>query len=334
MLSCCLAESTLHTLDPFVFELTPGVGPRWYGLAYAAGFLSGWCILRELAKRGRIPFSTRDVGDLIFCLMIGVVLGGRLGHCLFYEPHFFIEFGAEFPYWRILAVHQGGMSSHGGVLGVAIACLWFARTRSVAMLVVVDAVAFVAPLGLCFGRLANWVNAELWGKPLAAVMQLNPPWWSVKYPDEVFYSQWNGSTEFAAERIRLGSAFAMQQYVRDEAYAGNAVMQERLLPTLTAYWPINFMQALSEGVIVFILLAILWATPRRPGLIAGAFLILYGTLRVTTEQFRQADADYLTFAGVTVPMQLSALMVASGVALLVASKRQQLPRIGGWWRRA
>ena len=126
----------------------------------------------------------------------------------------------------------------------------------------------------------------------------------------------------------------MQQYVRDEAYAGNAVMQERLLPTLTAYWPINFMQALSEGVIVFILLALLWATPRRPGLIAGAFLILYGTLRVTTEQFRQADADYLTFAGVTVPMQLSALMVASGVALLVASKRQQLPRIGGWWRRA
>lgn len=330
MFSRLLAESTLHTLDPFVFEVSPGVGPRWYGLAYAAGFLGGWYVLRLLAKKLLVPMSVRDVGDLIFCMMIGVVLGGRLGHCLFYEPSFFIEFESIMPYWRVLALHKGGMSSHGGMIGVAIGCVWFARTRAVPLLVVGDMVTFVAPLGLCFGRLANWVNAELWGNPLSESMQSNPPWWSVKYPDEIFLPQWNGMNIFVEERIRLGSEFAARQFVRDEAYAGNTFMQERLLPTLTAYWPINFMQALSEGAIIFLVLGLLWMTPRRPGVMTGTFCVIYGVLRIATEQFRQADPDIFTFAGITVPMQLSALLVVIGVLFFIASAKQHLAPIGGW----
>ncbi len=330
MLSHFLAESTLHTLDPFVFEISQGVGPRWYGLSYVAGFLVGWAVLRALAKKSLIPISVRDVGDLVFCMMIGVVLGGRLGHCLFYEPGFFLEFGSELPYWRVLALHKGGMSSHGGMLGVAIACLWFARTRAIPLLAVCDMVAFVAPIGLCFGRLANWVNAELWGKALPASMQVDAPWWSVKYPDEVFMPTWSGATTFAAERIRLGSEFAMQSFVRDEAYLGNTSIQDRLLPTLTAYWPVNFMQALSEGVIVFLVLLALWASPRRPGSIAGAFCFVYGVLRVVTEQFREADPGLPMFSGITIPMLLSGVLVAVGFVFLTVSAKQQLAPIGGW----
>ncbi len=330
MFSKCIAESTLHTLDPFVIEFSQGVGPRWYGLSYAAGFLVGWFVLRALSKKLLIPISVREVGDLVFCMMIGVVVGGRLGHCLFYEPSFFVEFESAMPYWRVLALHKGGMSSHGGMLGVAIGCVWFARSRAISLLAVCDAVAFVAPIGLCFGRLANWVNAELWGKALPLSMQSNPPWWSVKYPDEVFLPQWNGAAVFANERLLARSDLGLQQLIRDECYLGNTSIQERLLPTLTAYWPINFMQALSEGVIVFSVLALLWMSPRRQGVIAGSFCVVYGVLRFVTEQFRQADADLPSIMGITIPMQLSALLVIAGFVFYTVSAKQKRPLVGGW----
>ena len=92
-----LADSILHTLDPFVFEISPGMGPRWYGTAYLAGFVVGWLVLRWLATSGRIPLSARQVGDLVTNCIVGVIAGGRIGHCLFYEPHLFVEFTDALP---------------------------------------------------------------------------------------------------------------------------------------------------------------------------------------------------------------------------------------------
>ena len=118
-----LAESMLHSLDPFVFEFSPGLGPRWYGTAYLSGFLLGWVIMRWLAISGRIPMNPRQVGDLLTSAVVGVIVGGRLGHCIFYEQHLISQFTSNFPYWGVLEIHKGGMSSHGGVVGVAIAVI-------------------------------------------------------------------------------------------------------------------------------------------------------------------------------------------------------------------
>jgi len=129
----------LHTLDPFVFEISPGVGPRWYGTAYLSGFIVGWLILRWLATSGRVPMNARQVGDLLTNCVIGVIVGGRLGHCVFYEPHLFVQFGDAFPWWGALETHKGGMASHGGVIGVALAIILFARREKLPILAVGDA---------------------------------------------------------------------------------------------------------------------------------------------------------------------------------------------------
>jgi phosphatidylglycerol:prolipoprotein diacylglycerol transferase len=171
-----LGDALLHTLDPFIFEFSLGVGPRWYGTAYLSGFLLGWIILRWLATSGRLPMSARQVGDLVTGAVVGVIVGGRLGHCIFYEPHLLVQFGSTFPFWGVLELHKGGMASHGGVIGVTIAVLMFARREKIAFLTLADGIAFVVPWGLMFGRLANWVNGELWGRMLPAEMQANSPW--------------------------------------------------------------------------------------------------------------------------------------------------------------
>ena len=170
-----LAESMVHTLDPFVFRITDTFGPRWYGVSYALGFVAAWLVLRWLSRTGRTPLRPELLGDFITWCIVGVVVGGRLGHVLLYERDILWTFSSSFPFWEVLAIHRGGMASHGGITGVILACVLFARRHGIAPLAVVDTSAFIAPAGLMFGRLANWVNGELVGKVLPASMQASPP---------------------------------------------------------------------------------------------------------------------------------------------------------------
>lgn len=330
-----LADSILHTLDPFVFEISPGMGPRWYGTAYLAGFVVGWLVLRWLATSGRIPLSARQVGDLVTNCIVGVIAGGRIGHCLFYEPHLFVEFTDALPYWGLLALNKGGMSSHGGVIGVALAIVLFARRERLPILAVGDAVAFVVPWGLMFGRLANWVNGELWGQPLPAAMQANPPWWSVKYPEELTMfldapAALDGlrplapATVLANDRTFLAWAY---QAAYDHTSPAHDAVVAAIKPVLTAFYPNQFLQALTEGPALLVLMSLVWLAPRRAGVVAATFLAGYGLLRFGTEQIREPDAGVWMFAGLTVPMLLSLAMVAAGVAFLAMSRRSQ--PIGG-----
>lgn len=139
---------------------------RWYALAYLTGLLIGWRIIVALMRRpqlwpnGTAPMAPGRVEDLLTAVVLGVVLGGRLGYVLFYKPAFYLAHPFE-----ILKVWEGGMSFHGGFLGVIVAGLWFCRRNGAAALSVADAMALVAPVGLFFGRIANFINAELWGRP-------------------------------------------------------------------------------------------------------------------------------------------------------------------------
>ena len=144
------------------------IGPfliRWYALAYIAGLVLGWRLLRRLVLRPPAVASVLQADDFLTWATLGVVVGGRLGYVLFYKPLYFAANPAQ-----IFMVWLGGMSFHGGMLGVAVAIAWFCRRQGLPILGLADRVAVVAPIGLGLGRIANFVNGELWGRPA-------PAWW-------------------------------------------------------------------------------------------------------------------------------------------------------------
>jgi phosphatidylglycerol---prolipoprotein diacylglyceryl transferase len=147
----------LH-LDPVAIHLG-FFDIKWYSLAYISGILIGWWYLLKLIDQPGAPMARRHADDLVFYATLGIILGGRLGYALFYAPWMFIH-----PI-RLLRLWDGGMSFHGGVIGTTIGIILFARRHKLNWLRIHDYVACVAPFGLFFGRLANFVNGELWGKP-------------------------------------------------------------------------------------------------------------------------------------------------------------------------
>ncbi len=144
--------------DPVAFSLGP-LSIHWYGLMYVAGFLCGWFLGRWRAARKNSGWTPREVDDLIAFCVVGVVLGGRLGYALFYAPGFYLSDPAAF-----LRIWEGGMSFHGGLLGVALAVWVFCRVKGKTFLQVGDFLAPMVPPGLFFGRIGNFINGELWGR--------------------------------------------------------------------------------------------------------------------------------------------------------------------------
>jgi phosphatidylglycerol:prolipoprotein diacylglycerol transferase len=146
-------------IDPVLIQIGP-FAIRWYALAYIFGLVLGWQYLRWLVRRPGWRLTPLAIDDLLLYVTLGVVLGGRLGYILFYRPEFYLTNPLE-----ALAVWQGGMSFHGGLLGVVAASILFARRRRLPVLEVGDAIACATPIGLFLGRLANFINGELWGRP-------------------------------------------------------------------------------------------------------------------------------------------------------------------------
>ena len=149
----------LPQFNEFLIEFSDGFGIRWYALAYIGGLLAGYWILREEAARPSAPLTPLAVDSLLNHVLLGVILGGRLGYVLFYDPAFFLANPIE-----IIKVWQGGMAFHGGLLGVTVAMWIFARRQGLSVLAVSDRVAMVTPIGLFLGRLANFINSELQGR--------------------------------------------------------------------------------------------------------------------------------------------------------------------------
>jgi phosphatidylglycerol:prolipoprotein diacylglycerol transferase len=149
----------VHNLNSIAFEIGP-LAIRWYGLMYLLGFALFLILGKRRAREAWRGMSSQDVDDLLFAGMIGVILGGRLGHVLFYGP---LSYYLAHPL-EIFAVWKGGMASHGGILGVIIAMAWFARSRGKSFLKVADFVVPLVPLGLGAGRIGNFINGELWGR--------------------------------------------------------------------------------------------------------------------------------------------------------------------------
>lgn len=150
-----------HDLNPIILHIWGPLAVRWYGLAYLFGFLGGYLILRHLSRRGEFAVPEKDLSNFIVHLAIfGVFIGGRVGYVLFYAPHELLND----PLF-LIQVWKGGMASHGGIIGVILFVLWTAWKKKVSFWNLTDGLALVAPIGLFCGRIANFINGELWGRP-------------------------------------------------------------------------------------------------------------------------------------------------------------------------
>tara|TARA_Y100000813_G_scaffold89197_1_gene63330 strand:- start:147 stop:941 length:795 start_codon:yes stop_codon:yes gene_type:complete len=252
-------------IDPIAVEIGP-VAIRWYSLAYIAGLILGWRYMLRLADQSPAGIARLAVDDFLVWATLGVVLGGRLGFVLFYKPAFYLENPLH-----ILTLWQGGMSFHGGLLGVCVATILFCRKRDISLFHFADMLGCAAPIGLFFGRLANFVNGELFGR--AADVP-----WAMVFPH------------------------------------GGPIARH----------PSQLYEAALEGVLLFIVMALLWRRPglrARGGLLAGIFFIGYGLARTTAEFFREPDA-YLgfLFQGATMGQLLCLPMIAFGLWLVWRSR--------------
>jgi phosphatidylglycerol:prolipoprotein diacylglycerol transferase len=278
--------------DPVIVQLGP-LSIRWYALAYITALVIGWRLVRRFASLSPAVATPLQVDDFLTWATLGVVLGGRLGYVLFYQPGTYLTHPA-----MILAVWEGGMSFHGGMLGVAIAIIVFCCRNAMPILGFADRIAIVAPIGLGLGRVANFINGELWGRPA-------PIWW----PGAMVFPHATSAAQPSLEAYE-----ALRQTVC-----------AHLMPTqCVPRYPSQLYEALLEGVVLFAAMFVLSrreAWRARFGLLTGLFLCGYAVARITGEYFREPDAflGFLKF-GTTMGQVLSVPMFAVGLWLIARAR--------------
>jgi phosphatidylglycerol:prolipoprotein diacylglycerol transferase len=184
-------------IDPVFLRLGP-LQFRWYGLMYVIGFVISYFLIRKEAQRRNLALDSEAVADLIFCLALGVVVGGRFGYVLFYDFATYLRHPLQ-----IFAIWQGGMSFHGGLLGVAVAAIWYARRVQLSYLQLADLAALAAPVGLGLGRIGNFINGELFGRPTSM------PWGMIfpaggplpRHPSQLYEAFLEGLVLFVVVRL-------------------------------------------------------------------------------------------------------------------------------------
>lgn len=341
----------LHDFSPFLWRISGDFGVRWYGLSYMMGFLCAYFLFIWLAKRQRSGLTPEMVGDLVTYGAIGILMGGRLGYCVFYSPDLFLKFKADFPFWGVLAVNEGGMASHGGMIGLVLACWLFAIKHRLSPNYLYDLVALAGPIGIFFGRLANFVNGELVGRPsdpnfsLAVKFPTDLMLWPVSEPERlsglgaVVEKLPGGSRDRFLEMVdKMKIDGSARDFVNNTIYqiieavqGGNEAVKETLTPLLTARHPSQLYAAAGEGLFIFIFLFLLWYKPRKQGVIGATFVCLYAIVRIIDEQFRTPDAHIgFGLMGLTRGQWLSVGMLVIGLVLLFMFGRREGLATPGW----
>jgi phosphatidylglycerol:prolipoprotein diacylglycerol transferase len=305
----------VHNLSPYIWEIVPGIGPHWYGFAYVMAFLVGYRVYLWLAQRGYSELPPEQVGDFItWAALFGVLLGGRLGSMIFYN----------FTEWMhhplmIFEVWDGGMASHGGILGLTFFTLWYARRHKLSWTSIGDSLCVVAPIGLFFGRLANFVNGELYGRAASGIS------WAVQFPKELEDNPDLAARAEAALNQDPAVAAQLDKLPMPEAIVAAAHKSEHvrqvLAGILTPRYPSQLIEAGLEGVVLFCALWALRTMVKAPrGVITGTFFILYALLRIAGEQFRQPGSDSpfaFAFGFLTYGQLLSLFLILIGAVFLV-----------------
>ncbi|MFA7345249.1 MAG: prolipoprotein diacylglyceryl transferase [Terrimicrobiaceae bacterium] len=299
----------VHDLSPFVLDFGNGFGLRWYGLAYVAAFFAGGWLYLDLTKKGYSDLQPSQVGDFITgAALFGVILGGRLGYMLLYDwDRFIADPLVFFKFW------DGGMSSHGGMAGIVVFTFIYARRKHVSWLNIGDNLVVVAPVGIFFGRCANFINGELFGRVTGVP-------WAVQFPKELYDAPPETVRLAISEAATLNPGWTTAAAVADNVRHSPA-LREQLAGTLSPRHPSQIYEALLEGAFLFALLYLLRTRLRLPnGVLTGIFFIAYAVLRIIGEVFRQPDAP-LTM-DLSRGQFLSLFLVVMGGAFLFYATRK------------
>lgn len=337
----------VHHLDPVAVGFTESFAIRWYGLAYVAAFVASFLILRWFAKLGTTELKQEEVADFVTLIALcGVMLGGRLGYLLLYRAGDF--FSNPLIFFDFLG---GGMSSHGGIAGICLVALIYARRTGKSWTGLGDHLVIVSTLGVFFGRIANFINGELYGRPTEGRI-------AVKFPDELHErvstpqgSEWRFPLEqlralaedakevapdllgrmdrITADAIAHGyhAHYAVVELFKETARE-NPAFRELLGGILTARHPSQIYEALVEGLLLFALLLAVRLRWRqlRHGVLTGIFFVLYAIGRISVETLREPDAE--SILGMTRGQFYSLFMLLAGIGFLAWACFRGGPRQG------
>ena len=307
-----------HQLSPFLLQITDNVGLRWYSMAYILGILVAYYFAFIFVKQGRFSLSKEKILDLMTYGAFGVILGGRLGYCLFYSPYLFLSIDSSFPFWGVLKIHQGGMASHGGIFGLFVSLWIFSRVHKISFFSLVDLAALGGAVGIFLGRIANFINGELYGRVIEGTTLL-----AVKFPDEIFL--WlSDVTKYQEKLIALGgvmpriselvssyynipSASTWKEWIlkaSEDNYFNSGThyitslivdkssdpqIRSVLEPLLSFRHPSQLYQSLFGGLIPFLIILVVWFKNARAGFISSIWIFCYIFARFITEFFRMPD---------------------------------------------
>lgn len=324
-----LLATYVHDFDPVIFSISEKIKLRWYGLSYVVGFAAAYIILLRLSRKKLWPIDELKVGDAVtYTAIFGVFLGGRIGYVLFYmlpRPGG-LERILEDPI-TIIAVWEGGMASHGGILGIMFFTLFYAWKHKLSWLGVGDGFAIVAPLGIFFGRMANFINGELYG-----TVTDDKNWWAVRFPKSLYENGYSDQLQNGLQQAAVSND-AAGEYLRDRVrYDGydlspqafeqeflpiareNPDVMQALADHTPARHPSQLYEGILEGLLIFALLYLLRMKFSNlwNGVISGAFFILYAIFRIGVENVREPDSEKII--GVTKGQFYSLFMIAIGLA--------------------
>jgi phosphatidylglycerol:prolipoprotein diacylglycerol transferase len=298
----------LHNLNPILIKITDTVKIHWYGLAYVMGFICAYALLVRFARRGIGVLEEKEVGDFItFGAIFGVMLGGRLGYMLFYEREQFFANPATF-----FQIRDGGMASHGGILGLFFFTLYYSIRHKKSWTGLGDNLVTVSPLGLLFGRLANFVNSELYGNPVNA----DHPF-AVRFPKEIYEDL---DLYFRAQALLPPTLPDTPGISPDEIVALARTDPEfaaKFKEILTPRHPSQLYEAALEGLALFLILyfvRVRW--PRAPhGMLTALFFLLYAGFRMFVEYYYRVGHGYVM--GVSKGFFYSTFMIGIGLAFAI-----------------
>lgn len=310
-----------HQLDPFFIQFTENFGIRWYSLAYIAGAVFAYLAGLYLIKIKRIQLPSAKLMDIVVYGAIGAVIGGRLGYCLFYGPDLLLSFDKSFPFWGVLKIHQGGMASHGGIVGLLFSQILYARHHKLSFFSLMDLGAIAGSVGIFLGRITNFINGELYGRVVEG-----KAWFAVRFPSELHL--WLDKPDFYKKqlvalkellpslnsvlqsKIRVPSAYTWEEWVSKAAEgdfiyrdyishicsfilqnSNKAPIKEILEPLLSLRYPSQIYQSLLGGLVPFLIISLFWLKPRKAGLISLVWVGSYLFFRILTEFYRQPDSQ-------------------------------------------
>ena len=278
-------EFVIHNINPVILPIFGPIAIRWYGFAYLIGFLITFLLLNNWSKKGIFDIPTDKISNFIFLFAIfGVFLGGRLGYQLLYNFDVFIKNPLIF-----FKVWEGGMSSHGGFIGTIIFMFLYAKEEGYSFWNISDHIALTASLGISCGRIANFINGELWGR-------VTDVKWAIIFPQEI--------------GLKYGD------------YDTKLINQLYMSGVLSPRHPSQIYQAICEGFIVFLVLLYFRKTKlaHTPGILSSYYLILYAITRILVEFFREPDS-VVYFGWMTKGQLYSLLMLFSGFLIYWRRKK-------------